>query len=196
MSLLIGITGGIGVGKSLVSHIFEILKVPVYNADNQARWLLNHNSILQDKIINTFGEKSYQNNQFNRDHIAKIVFNNQEKLNELNNIVHPCVDQNFNQWCDKYQDVPYVLKEAALLYETGGYQKLDYMIVVDTPLDLRIQRIRQRDPFRSEEEVKNIINKQMPNEDKVEKANFVVLNDEKNMVIQQVLDINNQLLKK
>ncbi len=194
--LLIGITGGIGVGKSLVAHIFEVLGTPIYNADNQAKFLLNNDLTLKQNIINAFGEESYQDEQLNRDHIAKIVFNNQEKLNLLNSIVHPCVDQDFQQWCNKYQNTPYLLKEAALLYETGGYQKLDYMIVVDAPLELRIQRIRQRDPFRSEEEVKNIIQKQMPNEDKVSKADFVLLNDEKNMVIQQILTIHQQFLKK
>lgn len=193
---LVGITGGIGVGKSLVAHIFEILGTPIYNADNQAKYLLNNDSLLKEQIIDTFGKESYEEGLLNRKYLAQVVFNSQEKLAQLNALVHPRVQVDFDNWCTKHQNHSYLMKEAALLYETGGYKLLDYMIVVDTPLALRVQRIKQRDSFRSEEEIKNIIEKQLSNDQKVKKADFVVQNDEKKLVIPQVLSIHNQLIKK
>lgn len=193
---LVGITGGIGVGKSLVARIFLTLGTPIYNADNRAKYLLNNDSLLQKQIIDTFGKESYEEGLLNRNYLAKVVFNSQEKLNQLNALVHPRVQIDFDNWCLKYQDSPYLIKEAALLYETGAYKRLDKMIVVDASLELRIHRIKQRDSFRSEAEIKNIIQKQLSNDEKVKKADFVVQNDEKELVITQVLSIHNQLIEK
>lgn len=193
---LVGITGGIGVGKSLVAHIFQILGTPIYNADNEAKYLLNNDVLLKEQMINTFGKESYEQGLLNRNYLAQVVFNSQEKLAQLNALVHPRVQVDFDNWCTKHQNNDYVMKEAALLYETGGYKLLDKMIVVDTPLELRIHSIKQRDSFRSEQEIKNIIQKQLSNDEKVKKADFVVQNDEKELVITQVLSIHNQLIQK
>ncbi|MCP4521939.1 MAG: dephospho-CoA kinase [Cytophagales bacterium] len=191
----IGITGGIGVGKTIVAQVFEVLGVPIYNADQRAKYLMNNDPILKAGISKTFGSASYQDNTLNRDYIAKQVFANRDLLNQLNQLVHPCVTKDFDTWCEKHSDKDYVLKEAALLYETGGFKQLDAMIVIDAPLSLRIERIHKRDPFRNEEEIKNIIEKQMDNQEKVAKADYVISNDEQKLVISQVLDTHNQLVK-
>jgi len=190
----VGITGGIGSGKSLVSSIFQILGVPVYNADLEARNIMLHDQSVKDNIIASFGNTAYfEDGSLNRDFISSQVFQNSEKLNILNSIVHPAVGLHFSNWA-KCQKGKYILKEAALLFETGSYQQLDKTILVTAPQALREKRIIKRDPFRTPEEIKSIIDKQWPDVEKEKLCDFIITNDEKTLIIPQILSLHQQLL--
>lgn len=188
--LKIGITGGIGSGKTTTSRIFSALGAPVYDADTRARWLMEHDYSLINNIKASFGEPSYlQEGKLNSRYISSIVFNNKERLQELNSMVHPAVGRDFKRWAET-SSFPYVLKEAALLFESGSYKLLDKIIVVACPEELRIKRTLARDPHRTREEVMAIIQRQLPEEEKVAKADFVIHNDEKSLVIPQILRLH------
>ncbi len=190
----IGITGGIGSGKTTVCKIFETLGIPVYYADDRAKWLMTHDTDLIAGIQQIFGEAAYfENGELNRPYIGQIAFNNAEKLAQLNALVHPAVLRDGNEWQQAQQHVPYTLKEAALLYESGSYLDLDQMIVVTAPKEVRIQRVMQRDQL-SREAVEARIDKQMPEEEKVKKADFVIYNDGEKALIPQILSIHHQLI--
>ncbi|SMD41780.1 dephospho-CoA kinase [Aquiflexum balticum DSM 16537] len=192
--MLIGITGGIGSGKSTVAKIFNILGIPVYSADDRAKWLMANDPDLKGQIISNFGEESYiEDGSLNRSYLASRVFNDEEKVSMINSLVHPAVKKDFEKWVPK-QNSPYVLKEAALLFETGSYQDLDKIINVSAPLKIRINRIMLRDPQRSENQINDIINKQLPDEEKNLKADFVIKNSDNRLLIPQVMQIHNELL--
>ncbi len=189
-----GITGGIGSGKTTVCKIFEILGIPVYYADDKAKYLMVNDKDLVKNIISVFGEKSYlKNGELNRKYIADIAFKNKRKLEELNKAVHPAVKRDFENWVNE-QEAPYIIKEAALLFETGSYKDLDFNILVTAPLDIRIKRVMMRDNI-DKESVLARVNNQMPEEDKMKLADFVIYNDERHSLIQQVLDLNKKLRK-
>ncbi len=189
-----GITGGIGSGKTTVCKIFEILGIPVYYADDKAKYLMVNDKDLVKNIISVFGEKSYlKNGELNRKYIANIAFKNKRKLEELNKEVHPAVKRDFENWVNE-QKAPYIIKEAALLFETGSYKDLDFNILVSTPLDIRIKRVMMRDNI-DKESVLARVNNQMPEEDKMKLAEFVIYNDERHSLIQQVLDLDKKLRK-
>lgn len=193
--LLIGITGGIGAGKSTVARIFHILGIPVYSADDRAKWLMVHNPDLKHQIITEFGNDAYQHDgSLNAQYLAGKVFSDPESTQKINSFVHPAVKTDFEQWACQ-QPVPYVLKEAALLFETGSYKDLDKIINVSAPLKVRVNRILTRDPHRSEKQINAIIDRQLPDEEKNELADFVVKNTENKMLIPQVLAIHKQLSK-
>lgn len=185
----VGITGGIGSGKSLVSRIFHVLGVPVYDADSRARWLTNNSPAVVSAVKALLGEDAYVNGQLNRPKVASLVFPNPDLLTQLNHIVHPAVGADFTQWCIE-QEYPYVLKEAALMFESGSHRSLDSVIHVTAPQELRIRRVLSRDPHRTEEEVRNIIARQMSPEDMAAKSDFQIVNDESTMLIPQVLDLH------
>lgn len=190
----IGITGGIGSGKTTVCKIFEALGIPVYYADDRAKWLMTNDSNLIASIKNLFGAAAYfENGELNRAHIAQIAFHDPQKLAQLNALVHPVVFSDSEQWQQAQQHVPYTIKEAALLYESGSYQKLDQIIVVTAPIEIRIQRVMDRDKT-TYEAVEARLNKQMPEAEKVQKADFVIYNDGKQALLPQVLNIHQQLL--
>lgn len=191
----IGITGGIGTGKTTVAEVFNMLKVPVYNADDRAKWLMQHDSELTQKIIAAFGEKTFLDGVLNRQYLAEKVFGNADLVQQLNALVHPAVAKDFGLW-SKQQNTSYVLKEAALLFETGSYQELDATILVLSPLQLRIDRIKKRDPQRSVKQIENIIAKQIDIEEARNLADYVILNDESAMIIPQVLEIHQILQRK
>jgi dephospho-CoA kinase len=187
--LQIGITGGIGSGKSLVCKIFQSLGVPVYDADSRAKTLMTTDGILIDGIKKEFGTLSYNTDgTLNRKHISDAAFGNPDKLKALDAMVHPRVAANYSQWVGE-QSNPYVIKEAALLFEAGSYKSLDKIIVVSAPEHLRIKRVVARDN-RSEQMVKDIISNQMPDSEKISKADFIVINDETQLVIPQVLHLH------
>lgn len=195
--LKVGITGGIGSGKSTACRIFALLGVPIYEADARARWLQIHDQLLRQQIIEHFGVESYlPDGSLNRSYLAQTVFNCPEKLQLLNSLVHPRVREDTAAWIEaqKMAGKSYVLKEAALLIESGSYKQLDRLIVVTAPEDLRISRVLQRDPYRTVEEVKAIISRQLPEKEKIKLADFVIYNDGKQMLIPQVLTIHRQLL--
>jgi len=190
---LVGLTGGIGSGKSTVAKIFEILHIPVYYADNRAKWLMSFDKDLKSKIQKAFGTESYDSEgNLSRSYLASTVFSDPEKVKQINSLVHPAVGRDFESWVFE-QTSPYVLKEAALIFETGGEKKLDAVINVSSPLKIRISRVLMRDPHRSLDQINQIIDQQMPDEDKNEKADFVIKNTETKMLIPQVLSIHQQL---
>ncbi|HLT06970.1 MAG TPA: dephospho-CoA kinase [Cyclobacteriaceae bacterium] len=193
--LLVGITGGIGAGKSTVAKVFAILSVPIYYADDRAKWLMANDEGLKEKIIAAFGPASYDDQGIlNRSFLAEKVFSDPANTETINGLVHPAVGNDFSQWV-KQQVSPYVLKEAALLFESGSYKELNKVINVSSPLKVRVARVLMRDPHRSLEQVNAIINKQLPDEDKNEMADFVIKNTDSQMIIPQVLSIHEKLLE-
>lgn len=195
MSLQIGITGGIGAGKSLISRIFSCLGVPVYDADSRAKYVMTTDGILLTQIRKEFGELSFNSDgSLNRTYLSEKVFTDPEKLSVLNSMVHPRVAEDYKQWVERHSDRCYVLKEAALLFESGSYELLDKIIVVYAPEELRIRRVIQRDPQRSESQVREIIARQLPEEEKLKRADAVIWNDETRLVIPLVLELHNQFI--
>ncbi|HLS94450.1 dephospho-CoA kinase [Sphingobacterium allocomposti] len=194
MGLKVGITGGIGSGKSYVARIFKALGVPFYDADTEAKKLMNTDGQIRSALIKQFGEAVYlEDGQLNRAYLSSVVFTDEKRLQALNAIVHPVVIQHGTDWAEA-QSYPYSLKEAALLFESGSYKSLDYTILVTAPLEMRIKRVVKRDAV-SREQVLDRINKQMPDEKKSEIADFVIVNDENVPLLPQVLTLHQQFLR-
>jgi dephospho-CoA kinase len=190
----IGLTGGIGSGKSTIAKIFSILGVPVYFADDRAKYLMQNSEALKKEITQKFGNQAYtEEGLLNKIHLADAVFNDKKKVEWLNQLVHPEVQKDFEAWRQE-KISPYVLKEAALLFETGSYQQLFRNILVVSPSDLRVHRIQLRDPHRSIDQIQHIISQQWQDELKIEKADFVIQNDEEKLLIPQVLKIHEQIM--
>lgn len=195
MTLKVGITGGIGTGKSFVSKIFKTMGIPFYNADLEAKLIMVKDNNIRMALVKAFGPETYfEDGSLNRVHLSKQVFDNSQRLEMLNNIVHPAVIRAGVDWSNA-QNGPYSLKEAALLYESGSYKKLDYTILVTAPEELRIARVMKRDKV-SREEVLNRIQKQMPEEEKLKFADFVIHNDEQQPLLPQIINIHHTLLKR
>ncbi len=191
----VGITGGIGAGKSLVTKLFQVLGVPVYYADDRAKYLMNIRPELRQSIIRLFGPKAYgPDGRINRPYLAKTVFSDPNKLKALEDLVHPVVFQDTENWEEKHKNVPYTLREAALLFESGNYKKLDKVITVTAPKEIRIQRILHRDKV-PREAVLARMRRQWPEEEKVKRSDFVIINDNKHLLIPQVLKIHADLVR-
>lgn len=191
----IGITGGIGAGKSLICEVFQLLGIPNYPADYRAKWLQSNDPELKAKITHQFGEEAYfENGDLNRDYLSKEVFGDDEKLKLLNSLVHPAVGKDFEKWCIQHSDKPYILKEAALLFETGSYKQLDATINVHANQELRLKRTLERDPQRTKESVLAIMKKQFSDEKRMELADYVIYNDESRSVIKQVMEMHEELV--
>jgi dephospho-CoA kinase len=188
--LKIGLTGNIGSGKTTVSKIFEILGIPVFYADDAAKKVMVTDDIVIKGIKSAFGELSYfDDGTLNRKHISAIVFNDHEQLASLNSLVHPAVFRAFDAWVEGVKDVPYVLKEAALLFESDSYKMCDYTIMVMAPLETRINRVMKRDGLtRAEIESRNSY--QFTEEKKAQLADYIINNDDKQLVIPQVLELH------
>lgn len=189
--LRIGITGGIGSGKSTVAHVFEILGIPVYYADAEAKKMMNEDEELKEQIIHTFGAATYEHGTLNRKLLASIVFADKTKLALLNSLVHPATIRHGKQWMDR-QQTPYVIKEAALIFESGSQEYLDYVIGVSAPLHLRIQRAMQRDKV-SREEIIDRMKHQINEEIKMRLCDFIIKNNEQELVIVQVMALDKKL---
>ena len=193
MSLKVGITGGIGSGKTTVCHIFELLGIPVFYADDEAKKLMISDQILVEEIKSAFGAPSYfEDGSLNRKYISDIVFKDTNQLNKLNSFVHPAVFRAMESWSSQ-QKSPFVLKEAALLFESGSYQQNKFNILVSCPLGLRIKRVMNRDKI-SKEKVLEIIQNQFSEERKEAMADFFIQNNEEELIISQVLDLHQKLL--
>lgn len=190
----IGLTGNIGTGKSTVARIFEILGIPVYHADKQAREIVE-SEIVTEQIAVLFG-KQVLNDQLKIDRkaLASIVFNDKNKLVSLNNLIHPLVEDDFLHWCDKYTDRDYIIQEAAILFESGFDRLFDETILVTAPEELCITRVMARDGI-TKEMVSERIRNQWPQEKKLKMADYEIINDEISMVIPQVLAIHQELKK-
>jgi dephospho-CoA kinase len=191
MVLSVGLTGGIGSGKTTVAHVFETLGIPVYYADTEAKRIMNEDADLKDAIIKNFGSASYKNSELDRAYLSQIVFNDSYKLDVLNSLVHPATIRDADLWM-KNQNSPYVIKEAALLFESGAAGHLDYVIGVYAPSEMRIKRVMQRDGV-SREEILKRIKSQMDENIKMKLCDFVITNDESELVVSQVLKIHEQL---
>ena len=190
--LKIGVTGNIGSGKTTVSRVFELLGIPVFYADDQAKKVMTADDILITAIKETFGPAAYfADGSLNRKHIAGIVFNDAAELTKLNAIVHPAVFRAFDSWVLQYPNAAYVIKEAALLFESSSYQMCNYSVVVTAPVEQRLQRVIKRDQITlSEAESRNA--RQMPEEEKVKRADYQIVNNETQLVIPQVLALHEQ----
>jgi dephospho-CoA kinase len=194
-SLKVGITGGIGSGKSTVCKIFALLGVPVYDADSQAKRLMIEDEVLVAQIKAEFGEQSYaKNGELNREYLSREVFNNSLKLESLNRLVHPRVGLDSERWLNENANAPYTIKEAALLFEAGSYRKLDKIIVVVAPEAIRVSRVVNRDKSRTQADVLKIMGNQMPEEEKISRADFVINNDENELLIPQVLKLHERFI--
>ena len=191
--LKIGLTGGIGSGKSTVAHIFEVLGIPVYYADTEAKKLMGASEELKASITRAFGEKAYVDGRLNREYIAAQVFNNDQKIELLNSLVHPATIKDAEEWI-KIQRAAYVIKEAALIFESRSNKNLDYVIGVQSPLELRIKRVMDRDNIPAHE-VKARMNQQMDDDLKLRLCDYVIVNDEHEMVIPQVLALHETFSK-
>jgi dephospho-CoA kinase len=191
--LKVGLTGGIGSGKSTVSNVFKALGVPVYMADQKAKALIDSTKELQASIITQFGLKAFTSTGYNTSYIAEKVFNNKNLLEKLNRIIHPYVANDFLVWCKSYQNSPYIIKEAAILFESNAAKLVDYTIVVDAPESLRIKRVTRRDNI-SEKAVKQRISQQWPTGKITSMADWVIRNDDNELILPQLLKLHNHIL--
>ena len=191
--LRIGITGGIGSGKSIASRLFHALGVPVYDADSRARWVMENDAELREQLSAAFGPAIYdQAGQLNRQALASTVFQNPALLAQLNALVHPHVGTDFERWAATQEQAGqnYVLKEAALLFEAGSYKQLDRIITVFSPLVVRQARVLRRDPHRTATDVQAIMAKQLNEEEKMQRADYVLINDDIQPVLPQVMALH------
>ena len=192
MVLRVGLTGGIGSGKSTIAQIFEVLGIPVYYADISAKKLMNENADLRSSITNIFGEQAFTNNILDRKYISSIVFSDPAKLQQLNALVHPATKKDGEAWMQE-QTSPYAIHEAALIFEAKVSDRLDLVIGVSSPIELRIKRAMERDKV-SREEVLKRMEQQLDEEVKMSKCNFVLINDELQLLIPQVLELHKKLI--
>ena len=191
--IVVGLTGGIGAGKSTIANFFKDLNVPVYVADIEAKRLMHTSKTVKQKIINEFGAEAYIHNKLNRPFLAAIVFNDKRKLAAINAIVHPSVSNSFKRWTNK-QSAPYVIQENAILFENNTSHKFDYIITVTAPKNQRIKRVMARDAV-TRTDVLTRINNQISDKEKIERSNFVITNVEKESSKKEVLKIHKELLK-
>ncbi|WP_338730860.1 dephospho-CoA kinase [Mangrovimonas cancribranchiae] len=191
--IIVGITGGIGSGKTTVAKIFqEKYGIPVYIADDEAKRLMNDSKIIKQELIALFGEKAYKEGQLNKAYLSQEIFNDKSKLKKMNAIVHPRVAQHFKNWVDK-QQAPYVLKEAAILFESGSYKQCDYVITVTAPLSMRVERVLKRDNT-TKEKVQSIVENQWSDEKKIKLSNFVIVNKAFEKTREQVHETHSKIL--
>ena len=189
--LKIGITGSIGAGKSTVAGIFKVLGIPVFDADATAKNILNTDSVLREQIAAAFGSETYKNGLLDRKYLATLVFNNPNQLAKLNALVHPASIEAANIWAKHWEEqgCPYILKEAALLFEAGTNVGLDFIIGVTAPVEMRIARVMERDHVTREEVLKRMQH-QLDDTEKMKRCNFVIDNNEASLVIPEVLALH------
>lgn len=192
--IVVGLTGGIGSGKTTVAKAFKALGVPVYIADVEAKKLMNRSKIIKRKLIELLGEEAYVDGKLNRPYIANIIFNDTSFLEKMNAIVHPKVASHFKRWANK-QNAPYVIKEVAILFENGGHKQCDYVVTVTAPKAMRIKRVITRDKT-SKEKIEDIMKNQWSDSKKVKLSDFVITNKTLEKTKAQVVKVHEQILKK
>lgn len=192
--MIVGLTGGIGSGKSTVANFFKELGVPVYIADLEAKKLMGTSSDIRRDIISVFGADAYENNLPNRQYLAEIVFENPEKLKQLNAIIHPAVGKHFDDWYHK-QNAPYVIKEVAILFENGGDKQCDLIITVTAPKEIRIERVLKRDQT-TRKAIEARMQNQWSDKEKIKKSDFVIENITIDNTHQIVEELHRMILKK
>lgn len=190
----VGLTGGIGSGKSLICSILEKLRVPVYYADAEAKRLMNNDPVLKTQIMDLFGDKAYSRGSIDRKYLAGLVFGDGELLASLNYVVHPAVREDFKRWADLQKGVPYVVEEAAILFESGAHRELDQAVLVYAPVEVRISRVMERDGC-DRESVLRRMDHQLSEEELKKLADHVIVNDGQQMLLPQVIELHNKLLK-
>ena len=188
----IGITGGIGSGKTYVASVFKSLGIPIFNADIQAKKIMTSSGKLIKLVKEEFGNEIYKDSDLNKEKLASIVFSNSDKLQKLNSLVHPIVKEEFNNWCKK-QTSPYIIKEAAILFESNSHIGLDAVICVSAPLDLRMRRLLNRDDY-SKKEIKKRIENQISQEEKEKLSDYIIVNDEKDLLLPKIIKFHKELL--
>jgi dephospho-CoA kinase len=194
MMLKVGITGGIGSGKTTVCKVFELLGIPVFYADDVAKSIMQTDQVLKTALLDTFGENSYtKDGMLNRAYISSIVFNDKQELEKLNSLVHPAVLRAFDNWVLNQHESPYVIKEAALLYESGGFKMCNKSILVIAPTLIKMNRVKLRDGV-SEEDIQLRMNRQFSDEIKIKYADYILNNDEKQLLIPQIIQLHQQFL--
>ncbi|WP_067146120.1 dephospho-CoA kinase [Pseudotamlana agarivorans] len=190
---IVGLTGGIGSGKTTVAKMFQELGVPIYIADDEAKKLMNESSVLKQELTQLFGENAYLNDGLNRPYIANIIFNDKTYLQKMNAIVHPRVAEHFKKWVLE-QKSPYVIKEVAILFENGGHKACDLVISVTAPKNIKIERLLERDDT-TVEKIENIMKNQWSDEEKTKLSDFVVFNTVLEETYTQVLKIHEEILR-
>ena len=192
--IVVGLTGGIGSGKTTVAEFFHKLGIPIYIADLEAKKLMVRSKIIKRKLIDLFGDEAYLNGQLNRPFLADKIFNDKSLLQRMNAVVHPKVGAHFKRWLKK-QNSPYVVKEAAILFENGSYKNCDYLITVIASEDVRVKRVLERDNV-SREKVKAIIKNQWSDDKKIALSDFVIRNYDLSETEKQVNEVHEEILAK
>jgi len=191
--IVVGLTGGIGSGKSTITKCFESYGIPVYIADKEAKALMKRSKVIKRKLVQLFGIDAYKDGDINRAYLASKIFSNKQLLTSMNAIVHPKVASHFKRWLKK-QDAPYIIKEAAIIFENNLENQYDYIITVVADKELRIKRVMKRDDT-ARDKVESIIANQLPDTDKIEKSNFVITNNDLDFAKQQTSEIHHQILQ-
>jgi dephospho-CoA kinase len=189
----IGITGGIGSGKSIVCKVFELLGVPIFYADIEAKKIYD-DEYVKTLLINKYGHEIYlPDGKLNREKLSKIIFSNQDELKYINSLIHPLVAKAYSEWCERHKNFPYTLKEAAILFESSSYKELDKVITVSAPLELRINRVIKRDNL-TRIQILERIKHQWEEDKRIKYADFVIYNDDEHLVIPQIVDLHKKLI--
>jgi dephospho-CoA kinase len=189
----LGLTGGIGSGKSTVAEIFKALFVPVYSADKEAKRLMTCDELLKQQIITLMGSEAYFRGNLNAQFISKQVFFDPEKLRKLNAVVHPAVHLDFGKWLHEHGDSKYIIQEAAIIFESGIENMFDKIIVVDAPEDIRIKRVMERDNI-EEQQVRARMKNQLPGNEIITRGDFIIRNYGKHLLLPQVLELHNKFV--
>jgi len=193
---LVGITGGVGAGKSLICKILNTLGVPIYSSDGRAKVLMNNNEDLKKEIINNFGIESYKNNKIDNQFLSNKIFENNSHRLKINSLVHPFVKEDFHFWIKKNSNNDYLVKESALIIESESYKELDFLIYVSAERNIRIKRVLQRDQEKNEDDIVKIIKTQMDVKKAINFCDEVIDNNENNLLLPKVLKIHKKILKK
>ena len=192
MTIKVGITGGIGSGKSTICEVFKLLGAPIFVADDEAKHLMNSNDEVIGQLIRLFGKEIYtENRALDRKKLAEIIFNNDIKRGKVNHVVHPAVRKEFEKWLE-VQKSPYAIHEAAILFESGFYKMMDFTLLVTAPEEMRIERVTKRDKSNTKT-VKERMAKQWPDSEKRKLASFEIVNDNQNLIIPQIIKIDENL---
>ncbi len=192
--MIVGITGGIGSGKTTVAAVFHHLGIPVFHADDVSRNIIDEDPQVQQNLVQVLGEKVLVNGKIDRPYMASVIFNEVEILQDVTSIIHPAVARHFREWHLRHSEAPYVMREAAILFESGSYHDCDKIVVVTAPSEMRIERVVQRNGVTREQVVERM-NHQWPEEQKLARADYVVRNDYTESVLKQVLAIHEDLLR-
>jgi dephospho-CoA kinase len=191
----VGVTGGIGSGKSLICEVFSHLGIPVYTADDAAKHLMDEDPEIIKDLKRVFGNDIYRHGKLDRPKLAGLIFDDPKLLADVNRIVHPRVQHDFTNWCSTFTGVPFIIQESAIIFESGANKLFDYIILVTSPVEMRIQRVLNR-PGTSREKIMRIMKNQLPEEEKIVGSHFIIKNDETTLVLPVILSIYTRIAKK